>query len=324
MSDRVRIGMAGCGRAAERIYLPAFEQVEAARLVAVADPSLERRRIVADAAGADAFGSLEEMLSCEPDAVIVATPPETHGELAEAALRAGCSVLIEKPLASTLTDARRVVEMVEETGRPVLVGFNRRRLAAAGRLRRLLEEVEGTRIHLDSEFHALPEVWDPVAGARDAIDDLASHHLDLFRFLTGSEIETMDAHRIDGGGIELLVTLGSGARGRCTVSQGTRSRERVRVWMDSGVEGAPGRAWMLHPSSDRLTPPGGALRAGLDRFAALGRRLLGRPGPMARSFAAQLEALVDCARGTAAPTPNVRDGLAVVRAVERAKARLRG
>lgn len=324
MTHSARIGLVGCGRAAERIYLPAFGRVDTARLVAVADPSPDRRTIVADAADALGFATAEEMLSeCELDAVIVATPPETHAELVEEALRADRAVLVEKPLASTLADARRLADAVETVDRPVLVGFNRRRLAVAERLRRLLRGAEGARIRLESEFHALPEVWDPVAGARDPLDDLASHHLDLFRFLAGSEIATIDARRLRAGGIELDVGLENGTRGRCAVSQGSTSSERLWVRLDSDGETGPDRRWLLRPSSNRLVPAGGVGRTALDRAAAIARRLRGRPDPMERSFAAQLRALVDCSRGSVAPTPDVSDGLAVVRAIHEAKARLR-
>lgn len=332
----VRVGLIGCGRAAERIYLPAFARVPAARLAAVADPSAERRRIVAEAGGVPGFTAADEMLSAtELDAIIVATPPETHRPLVEEALARRLAVLVEKPLASTLADAQSVARAAEQARSPLLVGFNRRRLPAAERLcevvHGLLHDEEHdlprptgeAEILIDSEFHALPAAWDPVAGARDPLDDLASHHLDLFRFLTGAEIEDIDARRLDSGAVELEMRLGRRSRAVCTVSQGVASRERVTVRRAGPADGTR-RAWMLRPSSDRLSPAGGGRRTALDRWAALSRRLRGEPDPMAGSFAAQLEALVACARGTQAPSPDVTDGLAVVEAVAAAKQGLQG
>lgn len=321
--DPLRIGLIGCGRAAERIYLPAFGRIATGRLAAVADPSRERRELVGAVMDVPDFESAGDMLAaCELDAVIVATPPETHADLASAALARSLAVLVEKPLAPSLADARRLADAAAAANRPVMVGFNRRRLPAAERLRAALATVDGGSIRIDSEFHALPAVWDPVAGARDPLDDLASHHLDLFRFLTGSDIASVDAGRLDGGGIELRLDLESGARGRCTVSQGASSREDVTVSLVGPTKG-PGRLqWRLRPSSDRLTPASGAGRAALDRGAKLVRRLRGRPDPMARSFASQLEVFVAAALGIVLPSPGIEDGLAVVRAVEAARARL--
>lgn len=336
MITPARIGLIGCGRAAERIYLPAFARVAAARLAAVADPSAERRRIVAGAAGVPGFAAVDEMVSgCGLDAVIVATPPETHRPLVETALARGLAVLVEKPLASTLADARSMARAAGQARGPLVVGFNRRRLPAAERLREVVRGLLRDDEHdprrtageaellIDSEFHALPEAWDPVAGARDPLDDLASHHLDLFRFLTGAEIEDIEARRLASGAVELAMRLGSRTRARCTVSQGLTSRERVTVRQAATADGSQG-TWMLRPSSERLTPAGGGRRTAIDRVAAISRRLRGRPDPMARSFAAQLEALVACVRGTEAPSPDVADGLAVAEAVAAAREGLRG
>lgn len=325
-SGPLRIGLVGCGRAAERIYLPAFGRVPRARLAAVTDPDADRRALVTQAAGVPGFADVEAMLTgCELDAVVVAAPPEAHADVARAALRRSLAVLVEKPLAPDLAGARRIADAAAAAKRPVMVGFNRRRLPAAERLRRLLADVDHSTLEFSSEFHALPDAWDPVAGVRDPIDDLASHHLDLFRFLAGSDISAVDAER-RGGAVELAVRLESGARGRCIVSQGRANRERLAVVVreEAGGDGASGPddldpRWLLRPSSDRLRPAGGIARMLLDRVDKLRRRAGGRPDPMARSFAAQLEAFVACVRAGVPPSPDVGDGMAVVRAVEAAR-----
>ncbi|MFO1166277.1 MAG: Gfo/Idh/MocA family oxidoreductase [Paracoccus sp. (in: a-proteobacteria)] len=58
-----------------------------------------------------------------PDLVVVATYSDSHAEYAIAAMRAGAHVFVEKPLATTVADARRVVEMAEATGRKLVVGY---------------------------------------------------------------------------------------------------------------------------------------------------------------------------------------------------------
>jgi predicted dehydrogenase len=288
--------------------------------VAVADPSDDRRRLVAGSAGVPSYGTVAEMiLTTGLEALVVATPPETHRGVVETALAAGLPVLVEKPLAPSVPEARRLVQAAEHSSLPVLVGFNRRRLVAARRLRTVLEHVRQAEIEMESEFHALPSVWDPVAGARDPLDDLASHHLDLFRFLTGSDIVTIEADRRARGEVELRLRLESGARASCVVSQGLVSRERVSVRVRRSSKPGTTGAWMLRPSSDRITPAGGPARSVLDRAASILRRARRGADPMARSFEAQLRALVDCARGEGFAVPGVRDGLAVAEAVERAR-----
>lgn len=58
-----------------------------------------------------------------PDIVVIATYSDSHAEYAIAAMRAGAHVFVEKPLATTADDARRVVECARETGRKLVVGY---------------------------------------------------------------------------------------------------------------------------------------------------------------------------------------------------------
>jgi predicted dehydrogenase len=96
-----------------------------ARLVAVADPRspgpLESRL-----SGATWHGSLADLLAeprARPDVVVVATPTHTHAELAVAAMRAGCDVLLEKPPTPSLAEYHSVCAAANETGRICQVGF---------------------------------------------------------------------------------------------------------------------------------------------------------------------------------------------------------
>ncbi len=66
---------------------------------------------------------LEDGLAMEPDAVIVANPTALHTRVAIPAARAGCHLLVEKPVAHTLEAARTLLDVVRETGVRVLVGF---------------------------------------------------------------------------------------------------------------------------------------------------------------------------------------------------------
>ena len=64
------------------------------------------------------YKSAEELIQAgEVDAVAVATPPHTHHSIATQAMQAGLDVFVEKPLASTVTDAKRVVEVAKKTKR---------------------------------------------------------------------------------------------------------------------------------------------------------------------------------------------------------------
>lgn len=69
------------------------------------------------------YTSFEEGLALKPDLVCIATYSDSHAEYAVAAMEAGADVFIEKPLATTLADAKRVVACAEKLGRKLVVGY---------------------------------------------------------------------------------------------------------------------------------------------------------------------------------------------------------
>ena len=133
----VLFGILGCGRAAERLHLPALARIAGARLTAAYDPGPERRDLIARAApGCRAFESVEALLAARVvDAVIVASPKETHAELTIKALQAGVPALVDAPLASSLDEAAWMRAEEREAKVPTMVGFNRRWWEAAEALR---------------------------------------------------------------------------------------------------------------------------------------------------------------------------------------------
>src|SRR5712692_9158724 len=101
-----RVAVIGCGRIATTGHLPAY-QAAARRglceLVGVCDRDLTRARRAAEAFGAPAYGSVDELLdTARPEAVSIATLPSSHRDLAVQLLTAGCHVLCEKPVALDL------------------------------------------------------------------------------------------------------------------------------------------------------------------------------------------------------------------------------
>ncbi len=85
-------------------------------------------------------GSLEAMLETPAvDGIVVATPHSTHREIIEAAAAAGKAVLMEKPLALTVEEARAAVTTAEAAGIPLQVGHQRRRTAANREIKRMID-----------------------------------------------------------------------------------------------------------------------------------------------------------------------------------------
>jgi predicted dehydrogenase len=320
MSGAILLGILGCGRAAERLHLPALAQVRDARLTAAYDPLPERRDLIARAApGCRTFGSAEELLAARGvDAVIVSSPPETHAVLAELALRAGMPVLVEKPLAVSLLEASRLADVERMSGIPVMVGFNRRWWEPAQALHLALAQRGDGTASVETTIVSDLAAWGALNAPTDPLEDVAIHHLNLLPYLLDRDLATVRARRLGPQAIELLLAFHGGSSARCLAGFGPRSAESI-------VVGIGRHRYAIHAGSGRIRPAEGLARRSIDFADAVRRRLLRGRGSLTRSYERQLRAFLDCVRagrGALQPSPGTTDGIAAILAVEAARASL--
>jgi predicted dehydrogenase len=313
----VLIGILGCGRAAEQLYLPALARIADARLTAAYDPGPERRELIARAApGCRPFDTAEALLSARVvDAVIVSSPAETHADLAVLALQARVPVLVDVPLTTTLDQAAWLRGEERASRGAVMVGFNRRWWAPAAALRQFLAgQPEDPGATAETVLVSARQRG-PDSGTADALHDLVVHHMDLLRFLMDREFATIQAQRDATGLLTLEMTFLGGGSAICRVRFGERTEETVRVSVG-------GRLYVLRAGSGRYRPAGGLGRRLLDGTDAIRRRLRDRQESLMASHERQLRGFLAMARGEARPVPGTVDGIAVVQAVEAARVSL--
>lgn len=121
----IEVGLIGFGLAGRAFHAPVIRAVPGLALAAI----LERSGEQASAAypGVRIVRSMEELLSIDGiRLIVIATPNDTHFTLARQALEAGRDVLVDKPFATTLAEAREIVRIAKERGRLVSVYQNRR------------------------------------------------------------------------------------------------------------------------------------------------------------------------------------------------------
>ena len=125
--DTPGIGFIGAGAFAGSVLAPAFKSTNEP-LVAVSSSSGLSARRLADSAGFQRAVSGPDGVIDDPDVstVVIATPHQTHAELAAKALRAGKHVFCEKPLATTIAELDDVTAALQLSGAVLFVGFNRR------------------------------------------------------------------------------------------------------------------------------------------------------------------------------------------------------
>lgn len=187
----MRIGIVGYGGFGQFLH-QAWETLSSASVEAVADTDPTRSPETARF-----HTSWQALITDEAlDIISIATPPSTHAAIACAAMEAGKHVLIEKPLATTLSDARRILDAQQRSGRVATVNFMLRYNPVVehlhrwshdhtlGRLRRVLVENY-------AQDEALPPdhwFWDPTISGGILVEH-AVHFIDLINGCTDAPPE---------------------------------------------------------------------------------------------------------------------------------------
>ncbi len=182
-------------------YAHALQRCEETIFAAFAEEDPERRRtITKEFPAAHAFDSWKAMLEKEPlDAVIVTSANTRHREHAVAAARAGKHVLCEKPISTTLKDARAIIEACRKAGVKLQTAFPVRFCPAVTRAAQLIREGKlGRILAVKTTNHgSMPGGWfvDRKRSGGGAIMDHTVHVVDLLRSMLGEEVTRVYAEQ---------------------------------------------------------------------------------------------------------------------------------
>jgi len=194
----VKIAVAGAGLIGRR-HIELVQASKSCELLAIVDPSATAIEI-ARSAGVPLYESLEKLFAQQhPDGVILATPNHLHVENALTCIEQGVTALIEKPVAHTLEEGKRLLEMTERSGARLLVGHHRAHSAILQRAREIIAEgiigapvaVMGSALFYkpDDYFDAAP--WRRQAGGGPVLINMI-HEIGNLRSLCG-EIVSVQA-----------------------------------------------------------------------------------------------------------------------------------
>ena len=188
----VRIALVGCGYWGPKV-IRASASVPQVEIAALVDRDLRlARNLGRQYPGALVTGSLTDAISDgEIDAVIVATPPATHTEVAVEALEAGKHVLVEKPLAKSADDCRMLGQLAKENGLVLMAGHTFRFSPAVQQVKNLLAGRElGEVYSVDSRRLNLGRVRQDV----DAIWNFAPHDISIIHHWFGGSPNAVICH----------------------------------------------------------------------------------------------------------------------------------
>lgn len=267
MTRRIRLGMVGGGKdafigAVHRIAARLDDRYElvAGALSSTREKARESGAALGLARVYDDFNQMairEARLKEGIEAVAIVTPNHVHYEAARAFLKRGIHVICDKPLTSTLADARKLAKVAAQsealfvlthnyTGYPMV--RQARAMVAAGEIGRVrVVQVEYPQDWLTVEQDIKQAEWrtDPArSGAGGSTGDIGTHAHNLARFVTGLEVESLAAdldafvagRQVDDNG-HVLLRFEGGAKGMLWCSQvapGNENALRIRVYGETG------------------------------------------------------------------------------------------
>ncbi|CAL1690162.1 Myo-inositol 2-dehydrogenase [Brevundimonas subvibrioides] len=138
---------------------------------------------VADLYDATPVTTAQAFVDAGLDAAVVSTPNRTHADLSVALLEKGVHVLVEKPIAATVADARRMIDAAKANDRVLMVGQVERFNPAVEAVKRAIADEQVISIQI-TRVGPFP----PRMGEVGVVIDLAVHDIDIIRHLTGSEV----------------------------------------------------------------------------------------------------------------------------------------
>ena len=178
----LKVGVAGAG-VMGRNHARVLSDIRGVELTHVFDPDPAVAEGVAAAYGASPVTTAEAFVAAGLDAAVVATPNRTHADLSVALLEKGVHVLVEKPIAATVADARRMIDAASANNRVLMVGQVERFNPAVDAVKRAIDGDDIISIQI-TRVGPFP----PRMGEVGVVIDLAVHDIDIIRHLTDSEI----------------------------------------------------------------------------------------------------------------------------------------
>jgi len=191
--SRLKIGFLGAGYIAG-VHASILARDERVQLAAVYDVVKQPAEQLAQSFGAAAAESIAEVLAA-CDVVYITTPNTQHTELAIVAAKQRKHVFCEKPMATTLADARRVMEAAEKSGRVFQAGHNRRFAPVYAELKRMLTETHqahSAHVKMNRGELLKPEWVGDQKITGGFLYETTIHMFDMLRFLFG-EVKTLQA-----------------------------------------------------------------------------------------------------------------------------------
>lgn len=303
--SKLRVGVVGVGHLGYH-HARIYAGLDGVQLVGVADPDEDRRTQVAEEFTVAAFSDVRGLIEMGVDAVSVATPTTTHHDVAIALLQAGIHVLVEKPIAPSITEAETMVAVARAHHCLLQVGHIER---FNGAVMGLFDAIKAPRF---IECHRLS----PFPGRGTDVSvvlDLMIHDLDIVLSLDTSEVIGIDAVGVPVFSVQedianVRLRFASGCVANLTSSRVSLEKMRkIRIFEENAYVSTDYSAQevLVYRKKSGAVPPG----------ANPMEHIQIDPLPIQRDEPLKLELLsfLDCVREGRPPLVSGEDGVRVLR-----------
>jgi myo-inositol 2-dehydrogenase/D-chiro-inositol 1-dehydrogenase len=315
----LKVGLLGAGRIGN-VHAKAISLHPDSELVAVSDVNMDAAQKLASQYGAQARSTEEIVNDTTIDAVLIATSTDTHSDLVEAATRAGKAVLCEKPVDLSLDRARACQKVANTTGRPVMIGFNRRFDPNFAALKAAVDrgEIGKTELLSITSFDPAPPPVSYIKVSGGLFRDMMIHDFDMACWIMGGlpeKVTAVGSSIVDpeigaAGDVDTAVVTLHFADGRIAVIKNSRRAvygydQRVELL---GSEGLLSAGNMLENTVSKSTADG--VVSAKPEFFFLERYM--------RAYSAEWAAFVEAVTSGSALPVSLDDGIGALAVAEAA------
>ena len=196
----MKIGIMSFAHHHAEAYIHHLRAISGVELLGVADEDSERGRSIAETYGARFYPSYESLLAAGLDGVIITSENNKHLPMVAMAAAAGINILCEKPLATTVADARAIVDACDQAGVTLMTAFPMRFSAPLMEIKNRLDAGELGQVYAfnatnQGELPTKHRAWfvDKTLAGGGAVVDHTVHLVDIMRWFLGSEVSEVYA-----------------------------------------------------------------------------------------------------------------------------------
>jgi myo-inositol 2-dehydrogenase/D-chiro-inositol 1-dehydrogenase len=254
----LRFGVLGAGRIG-KVHAKALHESGRAQVAYIADAMPDAASSLAGSVGAKTASVDDVITASDVDAILIATPTDTHADLIEQAARAGKMILCEKPVSPSVERIEECLKVVEQAGVPLMIGFHRRYDPNFSVLERRLRagEIGDVEMVTITCRDPSPPPVSYIERSGGLYRDMMIHDFDMARFLLGEDpvvVHALGASLVDpaigqAGDIDTAAVHMQTATGKMCIITNSR---RATYGHDQRIE-VHGSAGMLRAGNIHLT-----------------------------------------------------------------------